>query len=410
VPFSSRRAVVFAIAWTIAGCTPPTQAPPEKACAPIAPTWPLDRQVTWVDLKAEGGPTEAARRLAAAEWALTAIPYVTTRVEGVTPAGAEGVLDGGAKTWSLTLGPDTLELCGAWSACEEFASLREAIERMGFEASVELLELNTAEARDAATLYGMRRNGRRARGDSGAGGLWIRGRRQLAGGATGRAVVLLQRAVARDPARVPLLASLAAAQGRNQQPGRALGTWAKVEALSPHDPRFAASHLAAELAAGDNEAAEARLRSLPASLRSHPAVVAARSQATDPKSDATQNRAPVRSVPGADALRRGRPSAEEIDRTLAHTRDPVALVARGEARLALDRPRQALADADAALKRSPWLPEALALRAASLDALGRHSLARVARDDLRHADPGSGTGPRRLQNAREAGAALDHSD
>jgi len=78
---------------------------------------------------------------------------------------------------------------------------------------------------------------------------------------------------------------------------------------------------------------------------------------------------------------------DEVPPELLRPDEPVEFVARGGVHLRAGRPALALADAEAALARSPWLPEALALRVESLRALGRDADAARAARLLRHADP-----------------------
>ena len=389
----------------MAGCGGGTQAPEPIAPPDAAPIWPSEHRVTWVDLSAEGADVDAAERLATAEWAVLRSPWAIPRVRGLVPAGFERALDDGATSWRLELGDVGVRLCGAWAGCEEVGTLDAALERMGLGPPGSPLLLGRGDLRDAATLYGLRRPGRRARGEGSAGALWIRARRQLAGGAPGRAAAQLQRALARDPEPIALHAALGAslaAAGRVDEASRA---WRRAARLSPQDPRLEVSVAAAELASGDIASAEARISALPARPRALPPVVALRSAPESSPSTAGLSTAPARPVRGAAALRAQRPSPQEILEALAGSRDPLAAVLRGRAHMDLRRPRRALAEADRALAEAPWLPEALALRAAALDAQGLRTLAAAARADLRHADPGSAAGPRRLLNAREIGEA-----
>ncbi len=360
--------------------------------------------MTWVDLEADGAPAAAAARLAAAEWRLAQHPWLVPRVGGIAPAGYRAVLDDGSVAWTVRLRADGAELCGAWAGCEPATDLDSVWSRLGLAPPEEPPAFDAADARDAATLYGLGPPRRRARGEAGPAALWIRARRQLAGGAPGRAVALLERASSREPGNVALRATLAAACTAAGRRAEAADAWARVDVLSPSDPRFLAPMVAAERAAGRGDAAEARLAALTPRLRALPVLAPAPAAGRGPAGPAAP---PIHPVPGAAALRAEGTSPGQIDAALRTAGDPVALVARGEARLALGRPREALQDADRALAASPWLPEALALRAAALDTLGRSEEASQARADLRFADPGRGDGPRRLPNAREVGPPRD---
>ena len=77
----------------------------------------------------------------------------------------------------------------------------------------------------------------------------------------------------------------------------------------------------------------------------------------------------------------------EVPPELAAADEPVEFVARGGARLRAGKAPAALADADAALAKDPWMPEALALRMEALQQLGRTDDARRTARQLRAADP-----------------------
>ncbi len=79
---------------------------------------------------------------------------------------------------------------------------------------------------------------------------------------------------------------------------------------------------------------------------------------------------------------------EEVPAELHVADEPVELVVRGGARLVAGKPAAALVDADAALAKSPWMPEALALRTEALRRLGRADDANRSARLLRAADPG----------------------
>ncbi len=72
---------------------------------------------------------------------------------------------------------------------------------------------------------------------------------------------------------------------------------------------------------------------------------------------------------------------------LAGDHSPEAHLARGTSLYQRGAPAEALAEADAALRLRPWWPEALALRADALDALGDRRRAAVARQQWRAAEP-----------------------
>lgn len=383
----------------MAACAAPPQAPSPEPAAPRAPAWPDANRVTWVDLEAEG--PGAAAWYAAAEWTLAQQPWVVPRVQGVPPLGFERVLEDGARTFSLRRRSHGLEICGAWAGCEPVEDLAQAQARLGLPGPVAELALSSAERRDAATLYDLGPARRRARGETTAGGLWVRARRQARGGAPGRAVAQLQTAVAREPANPALQAALAGALGQARRAREAQRVWRSLVEQSPFDPRFEAACAHGDLAAGSSAEARARIQALPPRLRKLPPAAAV--LAGDPIEEVGSAGSTLRPrpVPGARALREGRPAPQEILRALEGQRGPIARVVRGEAHLAGGDARAALRDADRALGAAPWLPEALALRASALDALGRHEEAAEVRADLRYADPGSAEGPRRLPTARD---------
>jgi tetratricopeptide (TPR) repeat protein len=93
---------------------------------------------------------------------------------------------------------------------------------------------------------------------------------------------------------------------------------------------------------------------------------------------------------------------EAVVKTLAEEVDPLAVVARGEALLRAQRPREALQDAERARKAAPWLPEALELQADTLAALGRKKEAASVRAELARVEPEARAWGRPVQGANTA--------
>jgi hypothetical protein len=176
----------------------------------------------------------------------------------------------------------------------------------------------------------------------------------------------------RDAEFLDLLARWQAAAPRDPEPVRQRIAWLS-DAGRPSD----ASALVDELA-GRGAAAEAAHLMLALAMAS--GDLAAAASAAEALSDpATAGRIRARMALDAD------PATVPPELVAAH--DGVALVARGEARLLGGRAADALADADAALLALPWMPEALVLRAAALDALARAAEAADARAQLAWAEP-----------------------
>jgi len=76
-----------------------------------------------------------------------------------------------------------------------------------------------------------------------------------------------------------------------------------------------------------------------------------------------------------------------VSEALRDSQDPEVLIPTGFAMLRGDRPEEALALAERVLARTPFRPEALALKASALDTLGREGDAARVWADLARADP-----------------------
>jgi len=376
----------------------------------------------FVDLA--GPPTPRGRRAAAPtrldelEYALASLPRVVPRREGAAAGpGLARPLLFESRQWTLELLAATddaavrVTLCAAPSDCRAFE---------GEDVGVVVSSLRVALAPDAPVPAEVDEPP-----PSDAVRRWLAGRAAAEDGAWTRAAYEFGVAAERDPGGIAV-ADRAGARAAGGAAGE-LDAWRAVDRSWPGDPRFVLPIAIAEGAAGDGDAADARLATLPVAAERGEEALAARVEmarragrldatalrdwatawpdATEPVRlqlaaaleagdlDAAARFADQLAARGAtdEAARlrvaldheRDRSRAPEVGR-----RDPLATVAAGRDALEEGDAGAALRQAERVLRRRPWHPDALALQVDALSRLGRHEEASAARRRLRWAEPG----------------------